>query len=175
MSQFNLYAVLLGLFLSYSAFGQNGNFYGKVKYDSNEPAVATFIALKGNSITKETNSNINGSFTFKDIPYGEYTISFYSLNDQPKTVTITLDSKNKEVNVTLEVAALDEVLVRSKTIQQKIEEKGFAVFRLLGDKMRPDKMMKLMNSIDNGDINIDQLSGIGDILSMGTDSSATKK
>ncbi|WP_225035876.1 TonB-dependent receptor domain-containing protein [Winogradskyella sp. SM1960] len=127
MSQFNLYAVLLGLFLSYSAFGQNGNFYGKVKYDSNEPAVATFIALKGNSITKETNSNINGSYTFKDIPYGEYTISFYSLNDQPKTVTITLDSKNKEVNVTLEVAALDEVLVRSKTVQQKIEEKGFAV------------------------------------------------
>ncbi|MBF8148954.1 TonB-dependent receptor [Winogradskyella sp. F6397] len=127
MSQFNLYVVLLGLFLSYSAFGQNGNFYGKVKYDSNEPAVATFIALKGNSITKETNSNINGSFTFKDIPYGEYTILFYSLNDQPKTVTITLDSKNKEVNVTLEVAALDEVLVRSKTVQQKIEEKGFAV------------------------------------------------
>jgi outer membrane receptor protein involved in Fe transport len=125
--QFKIFSVFL--FLSYSVIGlsQDGSFYGKVKYNSNEPAVSTYIVLKGNNITKETNTNINGSFTFKDIPYGTYTIAFYSLKDIPKTVTVDLVSKKQEVNVTLEVSALNEVVVRSKTVQQKIEEKGFAV------------------------------------------------
>ncbi len=125
--QFKVFSIFILFLCSVSAFSQNGNFYGKVKYDSNEPAVSTFIVLNGNNVKQETNSNINGSFTFKNIPYGNYTIAFYSLNEQPKTVDVTLDSKNKEVNVTLEVAALDEVFVKSKTVQQKIEEKGFAV------------------------------------------------
>ncbi|NRR91525.1 TonB-dependent receptor [Winogradskyella undariae] len=121
---FSFYLVLIS---SLTAFSQNGNFYGKVKYNSNEPAVAIFIALKGDQVEKETNSNVNGSFNFKDIPYGDYTITFYSLNDLPKIVSVKLDSKNKEVNVILEISALDEVFVKSKTVQQKIEEKGFAV------------------------------------------------
>tara|TARA_R110002111_G_scaffold61815_5_gene102836 strand:- start:5862 stop:8270 length:2409 start_codon:yes stop_codon:yes gene_type:complete len=125
--QFKIFSFLLFLTYSIIGFSQDGSFYGKVKYNSNEPAVSTYIVLKGNNITKETNTNINGSFTFKDIPYGTYTIAFYSLNNIPKTVSVDLASKNQEVNVTLEVSALDEVFVRSKTVQQKIEEKGFAV------------------------------------------------
>lgn len=127
MYQFKIFSFLLFLTYSIIGFSQDGSFYGKVKYNSNEPAVSTYIVLKGNNITKETNTNINGSFTFKDIPYGTYTIAFYLLNDIPKTVSVDLASKNQEVNVTLEVSALDEVFVRSKTVQQKIEEKGFAV------------------------------------------------
>ncbi len=45
-------------------------------------------------------------------------------------------------------------------------EKGFAVFRLLGKDMRPDQMIKLMNSIDNGDIDVSKLSGIGELFEM---------
>ena len=45
-------------------------------------------------------------------------------------------------------------------------EKGFAVFRLLGENMRPDQMIKLMNSIDNGDIDVSKLSGIGELFQM---------
>jgi outer membrane receptor protein involved in Fe transport len=127
VSQFKIFSIFLFLAFSIIGFSQNGSFYGKVKYNSNEPAVSTFIVLNGNDISKETNSNINGSYSFKDIPYGTYTVAFYSLNDIPKTVTVDLASKNQELNVTLEVSALDEVVVRSKTIQQKIEEKGFAV------------------------------------------------
>ena len=80
------------------------------------------------------------------------------------------NNRGATLKYTGEEDAIDELIVFASD-----EERGFAVFRLIGDKMRPDKMMKLMNSIDNGDINIDQLSGIGDILSMGTDSSAAKK
>ncbi|MEP5256085.1 MAG: TonB-dependent receptor [Winogradskyella arenosi] len=127
MFRFKLSVIYVFLLTSVIAFGQEGNFYGKVKYNSNEPAVATFIALKGMDIEKETNANINGAYNFKNLPYGTYSITFYSVNDLPKTVNVQLDAKDKEVNVTIEVAALDEVFVRSKTEQQKIEEKGFAV------------------------------------------------
>ena len=55
--------------------------------------------------------------------------------------------------------AIDEVIVFASD-----SEKGFAVFRLLGENMRPDQMIKLMNSIDNGDLDLSKFSGIGDLL-----------
>jgi hypothetical protein len=57
--------------------------------------------------------------------------------------------------------AIDEVIVFASD-----SEKGFAVFRLLGENMRPDQMIKLMNSIDNGDLDLSKFSGIGDLLEM---------
>ncbi len=80
------------------------------------------------------------------------------------------NNRGATLKYTGEEDAIDELIVFASD-----EEKGFAVFRLLGDNMQPDKMMKLMNSIDKGDININQLSGIGDILSMGSDSTAVKQ
>ncbi len=57
--------------------------------------------------------------------------------------------------------AIDEVIVFATDT-----EKGFAVFRLLGENMRPDQMIKLMNSIDNGDLDVSKLSGIGELFEM---------
>ena len=57
--------------------------------------------------------------------------------------------------------AIDEVIVFASDIEQ-----GFAVFRLLGKDMRPDQMIKLMNSIDNGDLDVSKLSGIGDLFNV---------
>lgn len=57
--------------------------------------------------------------------------------------------------------AIDELIVLASD-----SEKGFAVFRLLGDDMRPDQMLKLMNSIDNGDIDVSKLSSIGELFKM---------
>jgi len=56
--------------------------------------------------------------------------------------------------------AIDEVIVFASD-----DEKGFAVFRLLGEDMQLDQMMKLMTSIDKGDVDVGQLSGIGDLFS----------
>ncbi len=55
--------------------------------------------------------------------------------------------------------AIDEVIVFASD-----SERGFAVFRLLGDDMQPGQMIKLMNSIDSGDIDVSQLSGIGELF-----------
>jgi len=57
--------------------------------------------------------------------------------------------------------AIDEVIVFASD-----NEQGFAVFRLLGDNMRPDQMIKLMNSIDNGNLDVSKLSGIGDLFNL---------
>ena len=56
--------------------------------------------------------------------------------------------------------AIDEVVIFASD-----NERGFAVFRLLGEDMRPDQMMKLMNSIDSGDLDVSALNGIGDLFS----------
>ena len=56
--------------------------------------------------------------------------------------------------------AIDEVIVFASD-----DEKGFAVFRLLGEDMQLDQMMKLMTYIDKGDVDVSQLSGIGELFS----------
>ncbi|MBT8263626.1 MAG: DUF4252 domain-containing protein [Bacteroidia bacterium] len=56
--------------------------------------------------------------------------------------------------------AIDEVIIFASD-----DERGFAVFRLLGDNMKPGQMLKLMNSINSGDFDVSALNGIGDIFS----------
>lgn len=63
-----------------------------------------------------------------------------------------------------EDGAVDELIVFASD-----DEKGFAVFRLLGDKMRPENMMKLMNSIDRGDIDVSALQSVGDLFNVDMD------
>lgn len=84
--------------------------------------------------------------------------------NQEKYKTLMKFGSNKQ-GATLkylgEEDAIDEVIVFASD-----NEKGFAVFRLLGKDMRPDQMIKLMNSIDNGDIDVSKLSGIGELFEM---------
>ncbi|MCL7761827.1 TonB-dependent receptor [Polaribacter sp. Z014] len=117
------------LFISYTTFGQEGDFYGKVKFNNNEIAVDAYIVISGQDFFKETTSDINGDFYLRKVPFGDYTIHFTSLNSKIKKINITLNSPQKEVNVVLDYTAnqLDEVLIVSKTRKKKIEEKGFAV------------------------------------------------
>ncbi len=71
--------------------------------------------------------------------------------------------KSNDMHITLkylgEEDAIDEVIIFVSS-----DEKGFGVFRLLCDDMRPDQILKLMNSIKKGDLDISKLSGIGDIF-----------
>ncbi len=84
--------------------------------------------------------------------------------NQEKYKTLMKMGSNKQ-GATLkylgEEDAIDEVIVFASD-----NEKGFAVFRLLGKNMRPDQMIKLMNSIDSGDLDVSKLSGIGELFDM---------
>ncbi len=57
--------------------------------------------------------------------------------------------------------AIDELIVFASD-----SEKGFAIFRLIGDNMEPDDLVKLMSSIDKGDIDPSQLKSIGSMFDM---------
>ncbi|RDK87192.1 DUF4252 domain-containing protein [Marinirhabdus gelatinilytica] len=57
--------------------------------------------------------------------------------------------------------AIDELIVFATD-----SEKGFAVFRLIGDDMEPDSLVKLMSSIDRGDVDVSQLKSIGNMFDM---------
>jgi len=57
--------------------------------------------------------------------------------------------------------AIDEVIVFTSS-----EEKGFAVFRLLGDDMRPEKILKIVGMIDGSTTDMSQLSGIAEMFDL---------
>jgi len=82
--------------------------------------------------------------------------------DQEKYKTLSSVNSNG-MRVTLkylgEEEAIDEVIVFASS-----EEKGFGVFRLLCDDMKPEQILKMMNSVERGDLDVSKLSGIGDIF-----------
>jgi len=82
--------------------------------------------------------------------------------DQYKTL-MKFGSKNKGAVLKYlgEENAINEIIVFASD-----DEKGFALFRLLGDNMQPGQMIKLMNSIENGDIDASKLKSIGSLFDM---------
>jgi hypothetical protein len=88
--------------------------------------------------------------------------------DQEKYKTLTTFSSNN-TKATLkylgEEEAIDEVVIFASN-----SDKGFAVFRLLGEKMRPEQMLKLMGSIQSGDLDVSKLTGLGAIFNTDSDS-----
>ncbi len=72
--------------------------------------------------------------------------------------------KSKDMHMTMKYVgketAIDEVIVFASS-----SEKGFGVFRLLCDDMRPDQALKLMKTMERGDLDLSKLSGIGDVFS----------
>jgi hypothetical protein len=82
--------------------------------------------------------------------------------DQEKYKELTRINSN-DWNATLkytgEEDAIDEVIVFASD-----NSRGFAVFRLLGENMRPDQMLKLMESAERGDLDISKLEGFGEIF-----------
>jgi len=55
--------------------------------------------------------------------------------------------------------AIDEVIIFASD-----DNRGFAVFRVLGENMRPAQMLKLMKSAERGDLYVSQLQGFGKIF-----------
>ena len=137
--------------------------------------VATsLLQAEGNSLSQEekdileTVKKINVvAFPIKDGNDASYDANKKEISDimkQDKYKTLMkYGSNNKGATLKYlgEEDAIDELIVLASD-----KEKGFAVFRLLGDNMKPDEMLKLMGSIDNGDIDVSKLSSIGELFKM---------
>ncbi len=80
--------------------------------------------------------------------------------EQYKELTrIKSDDWNATLKYTGDEDAIDEVIVFASD-----DSKGFAVFRLLGENMRPDQMLKLMESAERGDLDVSKFEGFGQIF-----------
>lgn len=144
-------------------FSQNGDFYGKIKFNTNEPAIGAFIIINGFEYYKEISTDINGDFYLKEVPYGNYTFQIHSLNSKPKTVSATLNESKKVVNIELEFIEnqLDEVLIVSKSRKKIIEEKGFAV-NVISTKKAAIQSIQVNELLDqSAGVRVRQSGGLG--------------
>ena len=137
--------------------------------------VATsLLQTDDNSLTEEQKNILNTvkkvnvvAYKIKDGNTAEYEAEKEKLtaivNQEKYKTLVKYGSNNRGASLKYlgEEDAIDEVIVFASD-----NEKGFSVFRLLGEKMRPDQMIKLMNSIDKGDIDVSKFSGIGDLFEM---------
>ena len=135
-------------------------------------ATSLFMA-EDNSLTDEQKDILN---TIKKINMVAYPVKSGSEADyetekskvkdiinQEKYKTLGM-VKSKDMQLTMkylgEETAIDEVIVFANS-----SDKGFGVFRLLCDDMRPDQALKLMSSMENGDFDLSQIAGISDMFS----------
>lgn len=80
--------------------------------------------------------------------------------EQYKELTrIKSNDWNATLKYTGEEDAIDEVIVFASD-----DKRGFAVFRLLGENMRPDQMLKLMKSAERGDLDVSKFEAFGEIF-----------
>ena len=84
--------------------------------------------------------------------------------DQDRYKTLMKYGSNKE-GATLKYVGLEDA-IEEIIVFVRDDEKGFALFRLLGDDMRPEQMIKLMTAIEKGDVDISKLNSIGKIFNM---------
>ena len=63
-----------------------------------------------------------------------------------------------------ETDAIDELVIFASD-----EERGFAIFRLTGNDMDPEKFVNMMKSIETGDLDVAQMPGVGDLFNDDSD------
>lgn len=92
------------------------------------------------------------------LEYSAEHIKLKEILDQERYQTLS-EIKYKNFDLTFkftgEVDAVDEVILLVND-----DDKGFAVFRMIGDNMEPSKMYKLIINMDKNDINLSALEGI---------------
>ncbi|MDN3723742.1 DUF4252 domain-containing protein [Aequorivita sp. SDUM287046] len=133
---------------------------------------ASLLQGKNNNFTQEEQEILN---TIKKVnvvaypiiegdtaDYEKERLELKAILDQEQYKELTR-IKSNDWNATLkytgEEDAINEVIVFASD-----DNRGFAVFRLLGENMRPDQMMQLMKSAERGDLDVSKLEGFGEIF-----------
>jgi len=123
-----LLSLLFVLALGSIVKAQSGNISGKITMENATPVVGAVVNIK--SLNKQTLTNEKGSYSFKNIPYGNYTLEIGSMEIIAKKHDITVNKPENTVNVTAKAKdnkTLNEVSITGKTEKKKMETSGFAV------------------------------------------------
>ncbi len=139
----------------------------------------SLLKAEGNDFSEEEKNILNTvkkinvvAFPLTDDNMAEYEIEKQNAIDvlsQEKYKTLMKygsNSRGATLKYLGEEEAIDELIVFASD-----NEMGFAVFRLLGDNMRPEDMLKLMKGIDKGDIDVSSLKSLGNLLDLPKDES----
>lgn len=139
----------------------------------------SLLNAEGNDFSEEEKNILNTvkkinvvAFPLTDDNMAEYEIEKQNAIDvlsQEKYKTLMKygsNSRGATLKYLGEEEAIDELIVFASD-----NEMGFAVFRLLGDNMRPEDMLKLMKGIDKGDIDVSSLKSLGNLLDLPKDES----
>lgn len=110
-----------------TSFAQNGSISGILKFENDESSSNVMVLLK--EIKKSAVSDSEGKFTFTNVPYGNYTLEFSSIEIESKSVPVQVNAPTLSLPITLvqKDEQLKEVVIKKESIKKQIEEKGFAV------------------------------------------------
>ncbi|WAC42280.1 TonB-dependent receptor [Pedobacter sp. SL55] len=127
MKQFLLLLLLAVVFTSIT-HAQSGNISGKVTMENAVPVVGAVVNIK--SLNKQTLTDEKGSYSFKHIPLGSYTLEIGSMEIVTKKQQISVNKTENVFNISakaIDNSVLNEVAVTGKTEKKKMETSGFAV------------------------------------------------
>ncbi len=147
------YIFYILIFITTSIYSQNGTIEGNIYFKNGAPAKYVSLYIKNSTIYTETDST--GFFKLTKVPYAKHRINIKHFNKEPEIISLNINKKPMFIKHRLkynEANSLDEVLITGKTIESKIEMKGFAVNAI---KM---KALKLQ-SIQANEI-LDRTSGV---------------
>mgnify|MGYP003667453475 CR=1 FL=1 len=122
------------LLLSFSAISQTneatmtGTVSGSVYFKDGSPVVQASIFTE--KPMSHSYSDDKGFFTLKKLPYGEYTISIKYFGKNIEKIKVVINKSNVTIKHILnynETNELDEVLVKGKSKETRVETQGFAV------------------------------------------------
>lgn len=120
--------LLLTLCFCTFSFAQTGTISGKVTDENKKPISGATITLK--KAERSTMTDENGSYEFKSVNYGKYTITVSSIVTELQSLQISLNDESAIINITTKERKqqeLQQVMVEGKTEKRKIETSGFAV------------------------------------------------
>ncbi|TKC01443.1 TonB-dependent receptor [Pedobacter cryotolerans] len=116
------------LFFGITVNAQTGKIFGTVVDQYGNPVEGIAVQIK--SLQRGLSTSQNGSFEFKDLPYGSYALTITSIQFKPYSFQIQLNKPELQHLVKLVSANdqnLKEVAIVQKTVKKEIETSGFAV------------------------------------------------
>ena len=116
-----LYLTALLVGFSIFAFGQN-KLVGTITDPHQKPIEGATITIP--ELHKETVSDADGSFTFNNLPDGNFSIAFSSIGYTNKTLTVSLSQNETTVTVVLDETSthMDELIV--STVFNKVQSQN---------------------------------------------------
>jgi len=89
----------------------------------------------------------------------EGAIAIFKGEQYEELMEFKTDGIKFRINAEATEDAIDEILVLAST-----EDKGFGFIRVLGDNMKPEKMVKLIDELQKAEVDENQLKGIIDFF-----------